>query len=134
LDLKLRPHDNNSFLGYTKFSNLNLAFSLFLSTEKYSVKKLKEAILDDSQQITGALLDSYVAGFWAHNDGNSVLKDDNLRVGTVIDHQFAYGFVVGGDLVETVFTKCLRQRLNRMETDITSIIQRQANTMEVSQS
>lgn len=82
--------------------------------------------------MTGALLDSYVAGFWARDAQDKVLKDDDLRVGTVIDHQFAYGFVVDGVLKQEKFTKCLRQKLNRMETDITSIIQSQAKTMEVS--
>ncbi|KAK3750413.1 hypothetical protein QZH41_016975, partial [Actinostola sp. cb2023] len=97
--------------------------------EKVNVQQLKDAVLND-QGITGALLDSYVAGFWAHDDENAILKDENLRVGTVIDHQFAYGFVVDGVLTDESFVKCLRQKLNRMETDITSIIQRRAKTME----
>lgn len=100
-----------------------------------SVQQLKDSILNNAA-ITGALLDSYVAGYYANKDelGNlAILNDkDNLRVGTVIDHQFAYGFVVHGELNYDPFTKCLRQKLNRMETDITAIIQDKANTMDVS--
>lgn len=106
-------------------------YSICSLIEKNSVQQLKEAILDTQVEITGALLDSYVAGHWAQE--NFALNDDSLRVGKVIDHQFAYGFVVDGVLNDETFTKCLRQKLNRMETEITSIIQSQAKTMEVSQ-
>lgn len=100
-----------------------------------SVQGLKDSILADNSPVAGALLDSYVAGYWADKDDlkeEAILNDADLRVGTVIDHQFAYGFVVDGVLNDATFTKCLRQKLNRMETDITSIIQQKARTMEVS--
>lgn len=100
-----------------------------------TVENLKNEILAEGTDITGALLDSYVAGYWAdatENPDNAILKNENLRVGTVIDHQFAYGFVVDGVLQDVDFTKCLRQKLNRMETEITTIIQTKARTMEVS--
>lgn len=60
-----------------------------------------------------------------------MLKDNNLRVGTVLDHQFAYGFVITGRLKKDATEKCMRKKLNSMETEITQIIQEQAKTMEV---
>lgn len=50
-------------------------------------------------------------------------------MGTVLDHQFAYGFVIAGALKKA--EKCMRKKLNSMETEITGIIQEQAKTMEV---
>ena len=99
-----------------------------------SVKQLTNNVLADGTKFTGALLDSYVAGYWADKDENpdAILNNEDLRVGTVIDHQFAYGFVVDGALNDPTLTKCLRQKLNRMETEITAIIQEKARTMEVS--
>lgn len=97
-------------------------------TEKNMVEELKTSVLD--QTVSGALLDSYVAGYWARIAPNSVLKDSNLRVGTVLDHQFAYGFVIAGALQNDVTERCMRKKLNSMETDITAIIQEKAKTME----
>lgn len=112
-------------MGYLKVNNL------FVS-EKNFVEELKNAVTDVQSKITGALLDSYVAGYWANNGENPVLKDNNLRVGTVLDHQFAYGFVITGDLQKDAATeKCMRKKLNSMETEITEIIQKSAQTMEV---
>lgn len=93
---------------------------------------LKTLVLE--QEVSGALLDSYVAGYWATDAPNKVLKDSNLRVGTVLDHQFAYGFVIAGELEKDDTTKCMRKKLNSMETEITSIIQDKAKTMEVKKS
>lgn len=87
--------------------------------------------MSDNPKYTGALLDSYVAGYWARIAPNKILKDDNLRVGTVLDHQFAYGFVIAGKLNDENFGRCMRKNLNSMETKITNIIQKQAKTMEV---
>ena len=82
--------------------------------------------------VTGGLLDSYVAGYWAKDpDAKGLLKSNDLRVGTVLDHQFAYGFVIAGQLKNPDFEKCMRKKLNSMETDITKIIQKRAKTMEV---
>ncbi|KAK2554275.1 hypothetical protein P5673_024279, partial [Acropora cervicornis] len=97
-------------------------------TEKNAVGDLKTLVL--KQEVSGALLDSYVAGYWATSAPNKVLKDSNLRVGTVLDHQFAYGFVIAGELEKDDTTKCMRKKLNSMETEITSIIQEKAKTME----
>ncbi|XP_073230546.1 uncharacterized protein [Porites lutea] len=99
-------------------------------TEKNVVEELKNAVTDVQSKITGALLDSYVAGYWANNGENPVLKDNNLRVGTVLDHQFAYGFVITGLLQNDATEKCMRKKLNSMETEITEIIQKSAQTME----
>ena len=99
--------------------------------EKNAVEELKDAIIGADSKITGALLDSYVAGYWANSAANTVLKDNNLRVGTVLDHQFAYGFVIAGALNNDATEKCMRKKLNSMETEITTIIQEKAQTMEV---
>ena len=112
------------FWSYLKLNNL------FVS-EKNVVEELKNAVTDVQSKITGALLDSYVAGYWANNGENPVLKDNNLRVGTVLDHQFAYGFVITGRLQNDKTEKCMRKKLNSMETEITEIIQKSAQTMEV---
>ena len=101
---------------------------VFLS-EKNHVSELKDAVMNT--KVTGALLDSYVAGYWANSAPDPVLKDTNLRVGTVIDKQFAYGFVIAGALQNPATEKCMRKKLNSMETEITTIIQEKAQTMEV---
>lgn len=101
--------------------------------ERNSVAELKDSILGTggSAAVTGGLLDSYVAGYWAKDKAaKGLLKDPNLRVGTVLDHQFAYGFVIAGQLKSSNFEKCMRKKLNSMETDITKIIQNRAKTME----
>lgn len=103
-------------------------------TEKNAVEELKDAIIGADSKITGALLDSYVAGYWANSAANTVLKDNNLRVGTVLDHQFAYGFVIAGALNNDATEKCMRKKLNSMETEITTIIQQKAQTMEDTES
>ncbi|PFX25007.1 uncharacterized protein LOC111330919 [Stylophora pistillata] len=97
-------------------------------SELNSVSELKDAVIKQDPKVTGALLDSYVAGYWAKVAENPVLKNPDLRVGTVLDHQFAYGFVIAGALKNA--EKCIRKKLNSMETKITQIIQKQAKTME----
>ncbi|EDO49510.1 predicted protein [Nematostella vectensis] len=98
--------------------------------EKKSVQEMTDAILAPGTTSQGALLDSYVAGYWARVADNKILGNSNLRVGTVVDHQFAYGFVIAGPLRENSFEQCMRKHLNSMETDITSIIQTKAKTMD----
>lgn len=93
------------------------------------MEELKDAVLNTD--VNGALLDSYVAGYWAKIAPSAVLKDPNLRVGTVLDKQFAYGFVISGVLENEATEKCMRKKLNSMETEITTIIQHKAQTMEV---
>lgn len=88
-------------------------------------------MVSQDKKITGALLDSYVAGYWAKVASDPVLKNPDLRVGTVLDHQFAYGFVIAGALDNENTEKCMRKKLNSMETEITTIIQEKAETMEV---
>jgi hypothetical protein len=96
---------------------------------------MKNAIINKEDDTIGGLLDSYVAGYWAQNTDNFItpLADPQLRVGTVFDHQFAYGFVIASDEYKNneEFEKCTRKKLNSMETKITKIIQQDAKTMEV---
>lgn len=100
-------------------------------SEKNAVRDLRDAVIKQDPKVTGALLDSYVAGYWAKVASDPVLKNPDLRVGTVLDHQFAYGFVIAGALKNNDATeKCMRKKLNSMETEITTIIQQQAKTME----
>ena len=100
--------------------------------EKNAVSDLRDAVINQDPKVTGALLDSYVAGYWAKVAKDPVLDNPDLRVGTVLDHQFAYGFVIAGALAASDQTeKCMRKKLNSMETEITSIIQTEAKTMEV---
>lgn len=107
---------------------------LLLYLVRYTIEQMKNAIINKEDNTIGALLDSYVAGYWAQNTDNSIrpLADPQLRVGTVFDHQFAYGFVIAGDYKkDEEFEKCTRKKLNSMETEITKIIQKDAKTMEV---
>ena len=99
--------------------------------EMNAVKDLRDAVINQDPKVTGALLDSYVAGYWAKVASERVLKNPDLRVGTVLDHQFAYGFVIAGLLNNPATEKCMRKKLNSMETEITTIIQEKAETMEV---
>lgn len=95
---------------------------------------MKDAIIKKEGEVIGGLLDSYVAGYWAQNTDNDKkpLADPQLHVGTVFDHQFAYGFVIAGAFEKNEqFETCTRKKLNSMETDITKIIQADAKTMEV---
>ena len=95
---------------------------------------MKNAIINKEDDTIGGLLDSYVAGYWAQNidNVNKPLADPQLRVGTVFDHQFAYGFVLAAGYEKNdEFEKCTRKKLNSMETEITKIIQDDAKTMEV---
>jgi len=109
------------------------SFNNFI-VEKNAVKDLKDAVIKQDPKVTGALLDSYVAGYWAKVASDPVLKNSDLRVGTVLDHQFAYGFVIAGALDKEATEKCMRKKLNSMETEITTIIQEKAETMEVKNS
>lgn len=102
---------------------------------RYDVLTMKDAIIKKEGEVIGGLLDSYVAGYWAQNTDNDKkpLADPQLHVGTVFDHQFAYGFVIAGAFEKNEqFETCTRKKLNSMETDITKIIQADAKTMEES--
>ena len=73
---------------------------------------------DDS--VDGGLIDSYVAGHAKSQLDESV----GLRVGTVFDHQFAYGFVITNQLVQNQnIERCLRRMLSTKESMITEKIQ-----------
>jgi len=70
--------------------------------------------------VDGGLIDSYVAGHAKSQLDESV----GLRVGTVFDHQFAYGFVITNQLVQNQnIERCLRRMLSTKESMITEKIQ-----------
>ena len=57
---------------------------------------------------------------------------DGYRVGTVFDHQFAYGFVTAGPLATPEFERCLRRGFNGLEYWITEQIQEALRAFPVS--
>lgn len=88
--------------------------------------------------VAGGLIDSYVAG----ENKEKIMPtgtDNKLRVGTVFDHQYAYGFVLtkatmykkgeGNSLFQEkyedaeLFSKCMRRVLSTKEQFITKTIQ-----------
>ena len=72
------------------------------------------------ETVDGGLIDSYVAGHAKSQLDESV----GLRVGTVFDHQFAYGFVITNQLVQNQnIERCLRRMLSTKESMITEKIQ-----------
>ena len=72
------------------------------------------------ETVDGGLIDSYVAGHAKSQLDESV----GLRVGTVFDHQFAYGFVITNQLVQNQnIERCLRRMLSTKESMITEKFQ-----------
>lgn len=90
--------------------------------------ELKPNGLKDGQSIKGGLIDSYVAG---HNKAK-LSETEGVKVGNVIDYQYAYGFVTGASLEKTLITNCLRRVLSVMEHEITEIIKKDMNALPVS--
>ena len=101
-----------------------------------TVDDFAQAILGNSKQYTGddvevhgGLIDSYVAGFFQEKLDESV----GLRVGTVFDHQFAYGFVITNEMVKNQnIERCLRRTLSTQESLITQTIQSDMKALPVS--
>ncbi|XP_057304472.1 uncharacterized protein LOC130641614 [Hydractinia symbiolongicarpus] len=90
-----------------------------------TVKDFADAIINDAE-ITGGLIDSYVAGY----EKEQLSEDKGLRVGTVFDHQFAYGFVISNKLAENAdIERCLRRQLSTLESWITDQIQSQMTAL-----
>ena len=88
---------------------------------------MKTAILDKEDKITGGLIDSYVAGAFS-----SLLdQSTGLRVGTVFDYQFAYGFAISSTLNENTFQKCMRRALSTKESEIIASIQKEMKALPV---
>ena len=90
-----------------------------------------EKILNDSDSdnsVSGGLIDSYVAGEWT----DTLSESKGLRVGTVFDHQFAYGLVTAGNLATPEFERCVRRELSSLEYWITSRIQEDLHALPVS--
>ena len=103
-------------------------FSIFAALEYTSVKNFQEAILVPKDKVVGGLIDSYVAG--AHKDLLSQAK--GLKVATVFDHQFAYGFAIANALNDNDVERCLRRQLSTMESEITRTIQEMMEALPVS--
>lgn len=90
-----------------------------------NVEAMKTAILDKEDKITGGLIDSYVAGAFS-----SLLdQSTGLRVGTVFDYQFAYGFAISSTLNENTFQKCMRRALSTKESEIIASIQKEMKAL-----
>ncbi len=89
---------------------------------------MKNAILNGVDGIKGGLIDSYVAG--AYKD--DLAEKYGIRVGTVFDHQFAYGFAASSSLNDNAFEKCMRRALSTKESEIIANIQKQMQALPVS--
>lgn len=90
---------------------------------------LEKKYIDEDTQVDGGLIDSYVAG----HDQEKLKESVGLRVGTVFDHQFAYGFVITNELLNNQnIERCLRRTLSTQESMITSKIQEDMNALPVS--
>jgi len=88
---------------------------------KKAIKRDEDLVIENlnaEDAVAGGLIDSYVAGH--HNTTLSELE--GVKVGTIFDHQFAYGFVTGSALETPLITNCLRRALSTMESKITDII------------
>jgi hypothetical protein len=95
-----------------------------------SVKAFTDKLTSTSEGAIGGVIDSYVAGHYRDiikpskaKGASSNVKDNGLRVGTVFDHAYTYGFVLTGKLRDTDFSKCMRRTLSSKEGDITEMIQ-----------
>eukprot|EP00794_Sanderia_malayensis_P017659 gene17659-19417_t len=89
------------------------------------VPDMKKAILNGEDKIKGGLIDSYVAG--AYKD---ILQESTgIRVGTVFDHQFAYGFAASNSLNDNAFEKCMRRALSTKESEIIANIQKEMKAL-----
>lgn len=84
--------------------------------------------LKADETIAGGLIDSYVAGY----NQKKLAESEGVKVGTVFDHQFAYGFVTGAAMDKTLITNCLRRALSTMESEITDIIKNDMEALPVS--
>lgn len=84
-----------------------------------TVDAFAASILDTTSEVSGGLIDSYVAG----HEKEKLSESKGLRVGTVFDHQFAYGFVISDSLETQLVERCLRRTLSTEESYITNQIQ-----------
>jgi len=90
-----------------------------------SIEEFKNNLISKKDGAVGGLIDSYVAGY-NKDEIMPVGTTNGLRVGSVFDHQYTYGFVLTGKLQDSEFSKCMRRTLSTKEGDITQDIQ---NTM-----
>lgn len=102
--------------------------TIHLSPQGYaSVNEFKTAILEKKDNVAGGLIDSYVAGEYQEDLAESF----GLKVATVFDHQFAYGFAISNTLNDNDVERCMRRALSTMESNITSIIQKEMKALPV---
>ena len=92
-----------------------------------SIAELKSAVLAKKDNIVGGLIDSYVAGEYS----TELDESTGLKVATVFDHQFAYGFAISNSLNDNDVERCMRRTLSTMESKITNIIQEKMNALKV---
>eukprot|EP00112_Aurelia_sp_Birch-Aquarium-sp1_P002972 Seg1332.2 transcript_id=Seg1332.2/GoldUCD/mRNA.D3Y31 product="Potassium voltage-gated channel subfamily F member 1" protein_id=Seg1332.2/GoldUCD/D3Y31 len=91
-----------------------------------TVEEMKNAILKPEESITGGLIDSYVAGAYQAQ----LAESTGLRVSTVFDHQFAYGFAITNTLAkDSSFERCMRRSLSTKESEITTVIQKKMKAL-----
>lgn len=85
-----------------------------------------EQIVSEDYPPTMGLIDSYVAGY--HK--KKLSADAGVRVAKILDHQFAYGFVINGRLEnDKEIEKCIRRQLSNDESWIVDKIQRNMNAL-----
>ena len=96
-----------------------------------TVERFADKIKNKEDDVTGGLIDSYVAGY--ETNQKLLAESNGLRVGTVFDHQFAYGFVISNQLLNNAeIEKCLRRTLSTKESWITEQIQKNMKALPVS--
>lgn len=93
-----------------------------------SIAELKSAILTEKDKVVGGLIDSYVAGEYS----TELSESTGLKVATVFDHQFAYGFAISNTLNNNDVERCMRRTLSTMESRITNIIQEKMKALKES--
>ena len=105
------------------------SFQIISFAVRSNVEQMKNAILKPEDSITGGLIDSYVAGAYQEQ----LAESTGLRVSTVFDHQFAYGFAITNSLAkDSSFERCMRRSLSTKESEITTVIQKKMKALPVS--
>ena len=111
--------------GFISPKNLYILFACTLGYS--SIAELKSAILTEKDKVVGGLIDSYVAGEYS----TELSESTGLKVATVFDHQFAYGFAISNTLNNNDVERCMRRTLSTMESRITNIIQEKMKALKV---
>jgi len=125
-----RAHLSNFFLGL-HYNDVSLFYLVVPTVDDFANTLLgtEKRFIDEDTVVDGGLIDSYVAG----HDQDKLKESVGLRVGTVFDHQFAYGFVITNELLTNQnIERCLRRTLSTEESMITTKIQEDMNALPVS--